>query len=191
MLSVKRDYVYVQRARSRAQRESKIRSFLKILIPYIVVLAIVLILFNYVLMLNYIPSGSMEPTIMTGDILVSTRYDADEIERYDIVVFKAVNEDVYYIKRVIGLPGETITVENGSVYADGVELDSSYINGVMDGSGDGIYIVPEDGYFVMGDNRNNSNDSRFWGSVPSANIVAKAKFIVFPLSSIGSLSYEG
>lgn len=191
MLSAKRDYVYVQRARSRAQRESKIRSFLKILIPYIVVLAIVLILFNYVLMLNYIPSGSMEPTIMTGDILVSTRYDADEIERYDIVVFKAVDEDVYYIKRVIGLPGETITVENGSVYADGVELDSSYINGVMDGSGDGIYIVPEDGYFVMGDNRNNSNDSRFWGSVPSENIVAKAKIIVFPLASIGSLSYEG
>ncbi|MCC8152106.1 MAG: signal peptidase I, partial [Lachnospiraceae bacterium] len=114
----------------------------------------IIVLFGAVLMLNKIPSGSMETTIMTGDLVVSTRYDADDIERYDIVVFYFPDDpELIYIKRVIGLPGETITVENGNVYADGVLLDDSFVNGEMDSSGDGIYEVPEGFYFMLGDNR--------------------------------------
>lgn len=164
-----------------------IKAVLSWVIPYCVVLTGVLILFNYVFMLNYIPSSSMEPTIMTGDLLISTRYDADEIERYDVMVFRSETDHTYLIKRVIGLPGETVTIADGIVYADGVELDSSFIHGAMDSSTDGVYVVPVDGYFVMGDNRNNSNDSRFWGAVPASGFVAKAKLIVFPLSRIGSV----
>lgn len=150
-------------------------------------IAIVLV-FNFVLMLNQVPSESMEMTVMTDDIIISTRYDADEIERYDVMVFTPPDHpNLYFIKRVIGLPGETITVENGSVYADGVKLDDSFVNGEMDSSGDGIYVVPEGCYFMMGDNRNYSNDSRFWETkyVPIENFVAKAKIVLFPLNRIG------
>lgn len=151
----------------------------------------IILIFNYILMLNTVPSESMEDTIMTDDIIISTRYDADEIERYDIMVFIPPDHpEVYFIKRVIGLPGETITVENGSVYADGVKLDDSFVNGEMDTSGDGIYEVPEGCYFMMGDNRNESNDSRFWihKYIPLENFVAKAKLIVFPFTRIGTIS---
>lgn len=150
----------------------------------------IIVLFSEVLMLNKIPSGSMETTIMTGDLVVSTRYDADEIERYDIVVFYFPdNPEEIYIKRVIGLPGETITVENGNVYADGVLLDDSFVNGEMDSSDDGIYEVPEGFYFMLGDNRNNSYDSRFWENpyVQLDDIIAKAKVVIYPFSQFGVL----
>ncbi|MCD8111087.1 MAG: signal peptidase I [Clostridiales bacterium] len=149
--------------------------------------AVIIVIFYAVLMLNQIPSSSMETTVMTGDVVISTRYNAKDIERYDIMVFRLPDDpDTFYIKRVIGFPGETITVENGNVYADGVLLDDSFVNGEMDGSGDGIYVVPEGCYFMMGDNRNNSYDSRFWKGenqyIPLENFVAKAKAIILPLN---------
>ena len=161
----------------------------KVLAQYAVIAAIVILIFKCLLMITFVPSGSMEDTIKTGDMLLCTRYDAKDIERYDVMVFKAVDEDVYYIKRVIGLPGETITVENGKVYADGKELDSSFVKEEMDNSGDGIYEVPNDCYFMMGDNRNNSYDSRFWEEhyVPIDNFAAHARFIIYPLPYIGSI----
>ena len=156
---------------------------------------IVLILFQTTFMLSYIPSSSMEPIIMTGNVVFSSRYDVEEedLERYDILTFTAPdNPDIAYIKRLIGLPGETIEVKDGKVYADGVELDASFINGSQNQAGDGIYEIPENCYFFMGDNRNNSNDSRFWENpyVTIDDIQAKAKCIIFPFSDIGSLSYN-
>ncbi|MEH2929047.1 signal peptidase I [Candidatus Ventrimonas sp. KK005] len=90
---------------------------------------------------------------------------------------------------MIGLPGETIEVKNGKVYADGVELDNSFLKMPQNRKGDGIYIVPEGCYFFLGDNRNHSNDSRFWDEkyVPLENIQAKARFILLPFDNIGSL----
>jgi signal peptidase I len=135
----------------------------------------------------------MENTIMTGDLLLSTRYDKHDISRYDIVVFIPPDDpEDYYIKRVIGLPGETILVEDGKVYADGVELDDSFIAEEMDESGDGTYTVPDDCYFMLGDNRNHSYDSRFWDTkyVPLENIVAKAKFRWFPFTAFGNITYK-
>jgi signal peptidase I len=153
----------------------------------------IIITFNFIIMLSLIPSGSMENTIMTGDVIISTRFDRQNISRYDIVVFTPPDEpDELYIKRVIGLPGETIRVEDGKVYADGVELDDSFIAEKMDSSGDGIYEVPEDCYFMMGDNRNHSWDSRFWDEqyVPLENIQAKAKLRGFPFTKFGDITYE-
>lgn len=156
---------------------------------------VILILFQTVFMLSYIPSSSMESTIMTGNIVFSTRYDVDEdeLKRYDILTFIAPdNPEITYIKRLIGLPGETIEVKEGKVYADGVELDDSFIKNSQNQVGDGIYEIPEGCYFFMGDNRNNSKDSRFLENpyVPIEDIQAKAKCILFPFSDVGSLCYD-
>ncbi len=156
-------------------------------LKYLCVAIAVVMLFRHALMMNYIPSESMQDTVMAGDFVISTRFDADEINRYDIMVFKQPGGDVYFIKRVIGLPGERITVENGSVYADGIKLDDSFVRDGMNISGDGIYEVPEGHYFVMGDNRNFSWDSRFWDDpyVPTENFVAHARLVLFPLGRFG------
>lgn len=131
----------------------------------------------------------MEGTIIKGDIVLATRYGIGEedIKRYDILMFTLSDEpETTYIKRVIGLPGETIEVKNGKVYANGVELDDSFTNGPMNRKGDGTYVVPEGCYFFLGDNRNHSKDSRFWKEkyIPVGNIQAKARFIIFPFSNI-------
>lgn len=162
---------------------------------YVIFAIIFVILFQTTFMLSLVPSGSMEGTIKTNSIVFSTRYDVDEedLERYDILTFVSPNDlDVTYIKRLIGLPGETVEVKEGKVYADGVELDSSFINESQNQAGDGIYEIPEGCYFFMGDNRNNSNDSRFWEKpyVPAKNIQAKAKCVIFPFSKAGSLCYN-
>lgn len=162
---------------------------------YGVIMVVILVLFQTVLMLSLIPSGSMEDTIMTGDVVISTKtgIKEGEIKRFDILVFIPPDEpDITYIKRVVGLPGETIEVKEGKVYADGVELDDSFIKAPMNRTGDGTYVVPEHCYFFIGDNRNNSKDSRFWNNpyVHVDNILAKARVVVFPFSHFGSLKYE-
>lgn len=164
----------------------------KVFAGYMVICAIFTILFKAAFMLSLIPTESMEATIMTGDIVISTRYDIweDDLERYDILVFVSPDDPAtLYIKRLIGLSGETIEVRGGKVYADGVELDDSFLKGPQNRRGDGIYVVPEGCYFFLGDNRNRSNDSRFWDEkyVPLENIKAKARFILLPFADADSL----
>ena len=161
-------------------------------IVYFVVAVIVTVLFRTVWMLSLIPSESMASTIQAGDVVVSSRLDIGEedIARYDVLIFTAPDEpSELYVKRLIGLPGETIEISNGKVYADGVELDNSFIQAPMNRIGDGTYTVPEGCYFFLGDNRNNSNDSRFWKTkyVPLENIQAKAQFVLFSFLDIASL----
>lgn len=162
------------------------------IIIYLIFLSLVVFLFKVVLMLNFVPSGSMEGTIKSGNFLISTRFDVqeEELERYDILIFTPPDSpEKTYIKRLIGMPGETIEVKNGKVFADGVELDSSFQKGPQNRTGDGVYVVPEGCYFFLGDNRNNSNDSRFWNEkyIPLENIQAKARFIIFPFKDVKSL----
>ena len=148
-------------------------------------------LFNHYFTLNYIPSESMESTIMTKDIIVASKYDVDEIKRYDIVVFQSTETDdeELLIKRVIGLPGDTVVVRNGSVLVNGKKTQDFFVDAMDETDGDGIYTVPEGHYFMMGDNRDRSLDSRFWENkyVPLDNILAKAKVCVYPMSHIKSL----
>ena len=161
--------------------KSFFREYSIVFLVYIVVAAVTVFIFKYILMLNIIPSASMENTIMTGDVVIASRWDRETVNRYDVMVFVPEDEpDKYYIKRVIGMPGETIVVDDGKVYADGVELDDEFIAEAMNSSGDGTYKVPENCYFMMGDNRNESFDSRFWDSkyVPLENMTAKARIII-------------
>lgn len=148
---------------------------------YTLILLVIVIFFKFVLMLSPIPSASMENTIMTGDLVISTRFNAKDIERYDVMIFEFPDDpNIDYIKRVIGLPGETITINDGHVYADGVLLDESFINEPMDASKSMTFEVPEDCYFMMGDNRNHSYDSRYWDNtyVPLEAFKAKAQIAI-------------
>lgn len=171
------------------------KKMLKIIAVYVCGMALFFILFSTVWRLDQVMSGSMEDTIRTGDLILGTRYDIgeDDIERYDILFFYAPDRpNELFVKRVIGLPGETIEVLNGCVYADGAELEDPFAGSSMNSRGDGVYVVPEGCYFFLGDNRNQSNDSRFWVEkyVPLGNIVGKAKFIIFPLKNCGNLSFR-
>ena len=124
-------------------------------------------------------SSCMEPTIMASDTIFGLSYgdilpltildgtvliETPEPSRFDIVIFKYPDdESQLFAQRIIGLPGETIEIVEGKVYINDsdVPLDDSFINGVLTGNY-GPYEVPDGGYFVLGDNRNNSKDSRFW-----------------------------
>lgn len=131
-----------------------------------------------------VPTGSMEDTIPAGARIIGLRhvYLFEEPERGDIIIFKYPDdESVNYVKRVIGLPGETVLIEDGNVYVDGEVIDEPYLDTVTLGYY-GPYTVPEDSYFMMGDNRNDSKDSRFWDNtyVTSRQIVAKVMFMYYP-----------
>lgn len=170
------------------------RDTLELLVEWAVLAAVLSVLFLFILMLNVVPSGSMENTIMTGDYLISTRFDREDVQRYDIMVFVPPDEpDTVYIKRVMGLPGEAITVSGGRVYAGEEELDGSFLPEEMDGRGDGVFQVPEGCYFMLGDNRNHSADARFWQNkyVPVENMLGKARFVIWPLNHIRGLGYPG
>lgn len=154
-------------------------------------MAAIIIVFKLIL-IAIVPTESMEGTISAGSIILSTRYGIAErdIKRFDILIFNSLDDpETNYVKRVIGLPGETVEVKEGSVYVDGVEIDDSFVKSPMNRKGDGVYEVPEGCYFFLGDNRNNSNDSRFWNKkyVPMGNIKAKARMVLFPFADICQL----
>ena len=141
-----------------------------------------------------VPSASMENTVMTGDRLIANRlsYIAQKPQRYDIVVFKFPDdESKLYIKRIIGLPGETVNIRNGQVYInDSTEpLRTDFLHEPMR-TPDETYVVPDGCYFMMGDNRNRSSDSRMWNNkfVAEDKILGKAVFRYFPVSEIGPIS---
>ena len=157
----------------------------------IIVVAIVLVINNVVLINAKIPSESMENTIMTKSRVIGSRlsYLTDDPERGDIVIFHYPDdESVYYVKRVIGLPGETVEIVDGKVYINGSDtpLEEPYLPEPMEGSY-GPYTVPEGSYFMLGDNRNNSRDARYWENkfVKKEKIIAKVLFCYYPLSQFG------
>ena len=161
-------------------------------IVLIVVGAVTLV--NQFLIINaVIPSGSMETTIMEGDRIFGNRlaYLNSDPERFDIIIFKYPDDETKtFIKRVIGLPGETVEIRDGKVYINGSAepLDDSFCPEMPTGDF-GPYVVPEDSYFVMGDNRENSHDSRYWVNtyVERSAIMGKAVLRYWPLNKISIL----
>ncbi len=139
-----------------------------------------LLISNFLIVNARVPSGSMESTIMTGERVLGFRltYMFEAPKRGDIIIFKFPDdESQVFIKRIIGLPGEQVDIIGGKVYIDhsAAPLDEPYLNDIPTGDA-GPFIIPEDAYFVMGDNRNVSFDSRYWENhfVKRDKILAKA-----------------
>ncbi|MCR4672125.1 MAG: signal peptidase I [Lachnospiraceae bacterium] len=133
-----------------------------------------------------VPSGSMEETVPAGARMIGFRlsYKFSEPERGDIVIFRYPDDrEVDFLKRIIGLPGETVTIRDGLVYINDSEepLEEDYITQEVYGDF-GPYEVPEDSYFMLGDNRAVSKDSRYWENtfVPREDILAKVVFMYYP-----------
>ncbi len=136
----------------------------------------------------YIPSGSMEPTLMVNDRILVAKfiYRVEPVRRGDVIVFRyPLNTQRDFVKRVIGLPGEMVELKEGVVYVTGEPVSEKGYALKPDFGNYGQVTVPAHEYFVLGDNRNNSEDSRFFGYVPRANIVGRALFIYWPPSRVG------
>ncbi|MEE0954791.1 MAG: signal peptidase I [Eubacterium sp.] len=166
----------------------------------VIVLAVVIGLEQFVIVNARIPSASMEPTIMTGDHIFGNRlaYKTKDPERFDIVIFKYPDDESrLFIKRVIGLPGDTIDIRDGDVYINGSEtpLPDDYC--AQADSTDSGYLtfpitVPENCYFMLGDNRLYSKDSRYWNNtfVEKDKILGKAFLRYWPLNKICTLGND-
>lgn len=156
------------------------------------------VLTNYVLINAEIPSSSMEPTVEVGDKIIGNRlaYSLERPERGDIAIFKNPdNPSELYIKRIIGLPGETITISDGKIYIDdySVPLEEPYLKEKWTEKNDGmVFEVPENCYLMLGDNRNISYDARYWNNtfVPKEYLVAEAVFRYFPVNHMCELNAE-
>ena len=152
------------------------------------------------LMQPFLVSGaSMEPNFSTGNYLLidELTYRLRPPERGEVVVFKYPNDpSVYYIKRIIGLPGEHVIVNNGEVkiinnmYPEGLKVNEIYLNANLKTLGSIDTVLDADSYFVMGDNRSFSYDSRSWGPLPKENIIGIVRLRLFPINSIGTFNYS-
>jgi signal peptidase I len=129
-----------------------------------------------------VESISMNPTLIAGDMVIVNRlaYRLGSPTRGDVIVFKYPPDpsQTPYIKRVIGLPGDQVHIANGKVYINNQPLQEPYLKVSTNRGGD--WTVPPNSLFVMGDNRNNSSDSRSWGMVPLENVLGKAEVIYWP-----------
>ncbi len=143
----------------------------------------------------------MYPLLDNGDRVVADRlvYKVSEIQRYDVVVFYSPSDpQSYFIKRVIGLPGETLRIQNGNVFIDGAKLDDAFITDEFRSFENlNSVLIPLGHYFVVGDNRNNSNDSRSWSLhryswpfVGERYVLGKIRCRIWPLQRIGWFSSE-
>ena len=180
------------RKRSRKQQEEEPFSWKKEIISWIQIIVaaviIALVLNNFIIANSRVPTGSMENTIMSKSRVIGSRlsYLTSDPERGDVVIFHFPDDPtgkIYYVKRVIGLPGETVNVVDGKVYINGSDtpLDEPYLKEPPYGSF-GTFTVPDGCYFMMGDNRNDSHDSRFWNHtyVTEDELIGKAYFKYYP-----------
>lgn len=155
-------------------------------LTYAAILAAIWILCKVVLIFCIVPTRSMQGTVPVKSCVIASRLD-HTYERYDIVAFYSLDEpDVLYLKRIIGLPGETIRVRKGLAYVKQdngqyKELDYSFIRNVPVSDEEMEFTIPENCYFMMGDNRDESHDSRYWDNpyVPSENIVGVGKYVFY------------
>lgn len=165
-------------------KKSVIKEVMDWILVLVIAAFIAIVINNFVIVNCVVPSASMEQTIMTGDRAIGFRlaYLLDDPERGDIVIFKYPDdENVLYIKRVIGMPGDTVELKDGILYINGEAYSEDYL-GSIDMNSYGPYKVPDDSYLMLGDNRANSKDSRFWNHtyVSRDKIVGKALFKYWP-----------
>ncbi|MDK2822149.1 MAG: signal peptidase [Clostridia bacterium] len=166
-------------------------AFKELLESVIIAIILALIIRTFLFQFFWIPSRSMEPTLLINDRIIVTRFSYwfNEPQRGDVVVFKyPLDPKKDYVKRLIGLPGEKIQIINSKLYINDILVEESYLPEGLKFGDFGPIQVPEGNYFMMGDNRNNSSDSRVWGFVEEDLLIGKAQFIYWPLGRMGRVN---
>ena len=187
------------RVESRSDKEKELREVLSWIIYLVIVVCATYFIVTYVGQRTEVSGDSMEATLQSGDNLIVDKisYRFRDPKRFEIIVFPyKYQENTYYIKRIIGLPGETVQIKNGCIYINGRQLKETYgLEPILE-SAYGIAAEPvalgEDEYFVMGDNRNCSADSReaHIGPIRREDLIGRAWIRIWPFQSIGAVSHE-
>lgn len=199
-----------------AKKRGALAFFTELPVLLLVAFVLALLIKTFLLQAFYIPSESMEPTLEVGDRVLVNKvvYHLHPPRRGDVIVFAdpkpepqpdrnplsgfwhwlteglgvSTSPEKDFIKRVVGLPGETIEIKRGEVFIDGGRIDEPYLNELVDDSDYGPILVPPESLFVMGDNRANSNDSRRGlGFIPYDKVIGKAFVVIWPPARIGGL----
>lgn len=176
----------------------KLATFVLELVKIVVIsLAIILPVRYFLIQPFYVKGSSMEPNFEDGEYLIINEisYRLHRPQRGDVIVFRYPGDSSqYYIKRIIGLPGETVEINNNRViiynkdFPKGIEInESGYINAPFETPGDVKITLAEDQYFVLGDNRTASSDSRSWGGLPRRDIIGRAWLRCWPFDKIGKV----
>jgi len=178
--------------------------FLEIVKIFILAVVVIVPIRVFLFQPFFVQGASMEPNFEDGQYLIVNEFgykETDlkffkvdsfkEIKREEVVVFRyPINPSQFFIKRVIGLPGERIKVEKGEVFIynevhpEGLKLEEKYLPKDLTTKGDSDYQIKNDEYFVMGDNSNHSSDSRVWGPVKNSNIVGRVLLRAWPINKI-------
>lgn len=175
-----------------------VKEIFSTVIYILIVLLITWLVITFVGQRTEVSGASMEPTLSDGDNLIVDKlsYRFHDPERFDIIVFPfQYEENVYYIKRIIGMPGETVRIdEQGNIYINDALLTENYGREIIQYAGRAgeTITLAEDEYFVLGDNRNNSSDSRdpSVGNIHRDKIIGKAWVRIWPFSEIGVLKHQ-
>lgn len=187
-----------EQTNSTEKQKSVLHETLSFIIYIGIVFLLTYLVIHYVGQRTQVSGSSMEATLSDGDNLIVDKisYRFHDPERFDIIVFPYKYEkDTYYIKRIIGLPGETVQIdENGSIYIDGEVLQESYGREVIlnPGQAEDPITLGEDEYFVLGDNRNASSDSRdpSVGKILGEDIVGRAWVRIYPFNKMGFIKHQ-
>lgn len=183
------------------QKKSRLRLFLENVLYIASAVVLALIVQQFIIRPFVVNGASMDPTLKTGDYLLidEITYKLREPERGDVVVFRSPPEPTkFFIKRIIGLPGDTVSIEGSVVKITNAQNPKGFVLSeefITHASVNSMTVnVPADEYFVMGDNRNGSFDSRSWGTLPKANLRGRALLRLLPLKEIdylpGKINYE-
>ncbi|MFZ2154389.1 MAG: signal peptidase I [Candidatus Moraniibacteriota bacterium] len=178
--------------------------FLEIVKIFILAVVVIWPIRMFIFQPFFVQGASMEPNFQDGqylivnelgykqiDIKINKINSFKEIKRGDVIVFRyPLNPKQFFIKRIVGLPGERIRVDKGEVFIynetnpEGFKLEEDYLNADLITKGDNDYVIKNDEYYVMGDNRNHSSDSRMWGPIKDSNVIGKVLLRAWPLDKI-------
>lgn len=156
---------------------------IKEVIPYIVIVVVVVLIRTFIITPVRVDGDSMKNTLKNGDILLL--YKLSSINRFDIIVLDEEKDNEKIIKRVIGMPGETVAIKNGKIYINDKVIDDEYAYGET--SDYNKVTLKDDEYFILGDNRLISKDSRYFGPIKDNEIKGKIIFRLFPFTKIGTV----